>query len=172
MSGKGRIVVVDFDDTLFFVKECIGAASLELLGRRLSRSQLRELRPKEMKWKIYDLAFLKYSSLSKPNRRMINILSRERDAGTYILILTARPEKTKKETMALLRKYKVRFNSIKLRENGLAHSSDEEWKLGRINGLAERYGDITIYEDKRDNISYFKHGVLYPEKFRFVHVKE
>ena len=172
MSGKKSVAIVDFDDTLFFVRRCVEAASIEVIGHRLSRSQLRKLRPKELRGRTYDVAFSKYADLSVPNSELIGMLSKWKDSGISILILTARPAKIKRETMMLLRKYRVPFHRIIFRENELAYGRDEEWKLGKLNGLADKYDSVTVYEDKRDNIAYFRHGVANPEKFRFVEVKE
>jgi hypothetical protein len=172
MNGKKSAAIVDFDDTLFFVRRCIETASIEVIGHRLSRAQVRKLMPKELRGRVYDVAFSKYSDLSVPNRELIGMLSKWKDSGISILILTARPEKTKRETMMLLRKYRVPFHRIIFRDNELAYGRDEEWKLGKLKGIADKYDSVTIYEDKHDNIAYFRHGVANPEKFRFVEVKE
>lgn len=172
MDRKKSIAIVDFDDTLFFGRRCIEAASMEVMGHKLSRSQVRKIRPKELRGRVYDVAISKYSDLYIPNTELIGTLMKRKNSGSYILILTARPTKTKRETMKLLRKHKVPFHKIIFRDNKLIYVKDEEWKLGMLNSIAGKYDSVTIYEDKRDNIEYFKHGVADPKKFRFVEVKE
>ena len=55
----GRAIVVDFDDTLFFTQKSKEAASMEVLGKKLSKQEIRALEPKELKSQIYELGATK-----------------------------------------------------------------------------------------------------------------
>ncbi|MDG7045516.1 MAG: hypothetical protein JRN32_01705 [Nitrososphaerota archaeon] len=74
MDNKGqRLMVVDFDNTLFFTDVCIKKASKEIVGRALGAKQVRKLDKKEKRL-ILNAAFSKYWKDSIPNRKMLKLL--------------------------------------------------------------------------------------------------
>ncbi len=165
---KKKVIIVDFDDTLFFTERCTSAGSKEVVGRAMSKAAIRKLEP-GIKGRVYDLSSSKYSHLSRPNRKLIRILSRSKDSD--IVVLTARTERSRRPTVALLKKHKVPFDRAIFRENRLADTSDEIWKIGKINRFAGRYREIDFYEDKPENIAHFKHGLAHECKSTFILVE-
>ena len=103
---------------------------------------------------------------------MIKILLREWSSSTTIFILTARALSAREVTLELLKKYKIPFHMVIFRENHLMDTEDEEWKLGKINEFAEKYKNIIFYEDKPDNIAYFRKGIKGSSEHRFILVGE
>jgi hypothetical protein len=98
---------------------------------------------------VYDLAFSKYSSYSKPNEILLDILKREPE-DVKIVILSARGEGGYDDVVALLDKYTVRYEEILLRKD--LSTNDEDWKAQKVVELANGYNEIELYEDKHDNI--------------------
>lgn len=164
-----KIIVVDFDDTLFFTNECSRAACMEVLGKPLPKALVRKLKPRSLKHKVYDLAVSKYGHLARPNTKLIRILSKSDRAD--VVVLTARLARARRHTMMLLNKHGVRYSRVIFRPNRLVDSKDEEWKLGKLNGFARKYKEIDVYEDKIDNINCFKRGLKHGGKSRFVLVE-
>jgi hypothetical protein len=152
-----RLLILDFDDTLFFTGEAIAKASFEILKKEMQRREVRAL-PGREKGKIYDLAFSKYRTNSKPNAMLIRrIASDYRDYR--ILILSARSEKLYKDTEYLLREYGIPFHEIMLRDETALHMDDEKWKADYIKGILNDYEHVHLYEDKEDNIEYIRNAL-------------
>ncbi len=153
MNKRGKLILLDFDDTLFFTHGAVRKAAEELLGRRnLSKRQIRKL-PRPVKSKVYALAFSKYKHESKPNGLLLNRLRRSRK-GYDVIVLTARLKNRHGDTLDLIKKHGVRIRGIDARRD-LA-LPDEEWKLRKIKHYLKKYRALEFYEDKKDNIDYIR----------------
>ncbi|MGA3020517.1 MAG: hypothetical protein ABSD68_01040 [Candidatus Micrarchaeales archaeon] len=157
MKGKGRkkqgpVKIVDFDDTLFFSKRSLKLATREVVGRELSREEVRKL-PKSLKKRIYGLSGGKYLKFSEPNTAMINLLRRSAK-NSKIIVLTARMSGVAKRTVSFLIGNDVPFDLAIFRT--ILKIDDEVWKAGQLRTLLMHAGPTEIYEDKLENIEYFK----------------
>ncbi len=155
LSGT-RLLVVDFDNTLFFTDSCNALASKELFGRCMSLHEIRAL-PKPEKNKVYRLTFSKYMHMCKPNRRLIRRLSKEHDA--VIIVLTGQSREGMPVMQRLLECNGVNYDRLVMRLKSELRKKDERWKLERIQRLAKGYVSVELYEDKADNIAYILGGV-------------
>jgi hypothetical protein len=142
--------VVDFDNTLFFTDECTIMAARDIYGRRMQIKEIRSL-PKPEKHKIYRLGFVKYHGKSKPNAPMI---SRLKKSGAERILLTARSKEDSETIMSLIASSGLEFNRLIFRPKKYLFGHDEEWKLGVLDSILQRYDEIEFYEDKMENILY------------------
>lgn len=150
---RDKAIVADFDNTVFFTDRCVRFACKEIFGKVMSKKLVRAL-PRNTKIKLYYLAHSKYDRYSKPNERMIKLLSKEDEKEK--IILTARFLDLKSKTFNLLKKRKVNFDKVIFRELKYRKTKDEEWKRRKLRELAKKYNEINFYEDKLDNIDYIK----------------
>lgn len=166
MRKKGKLVVLDFDDTLFFTQGSVTKATKELLNRTdLSKAQVRKL-PKKTKSAVYELAYSKYKHHSKPNMKLVKFLEKSRK-DWKIIVLTARGRTLHADTLSLIKKHKIRISGFYSRAD--IAGADEVWKLGRVKAYAKRYTEVELYEDKRENIEYIKQRIgSYNIKFYLV----
>lgn len=166
-----KIALVDFDDTVFFTKYTVEEAARIILKRDLTKEEIRRL-PKEVKGKIYEYAFKKLKHKSKPNNELIEFLKKLKKEGYKIIILTARKEDARADTEELLLKYGVLFDELHMRRS--VSNSDEEWKLNMINKFLELddVEDILVFDDKEDNIKFFKENINSSDKIKFYLVRE
>ncbi|MDE1871480.1 MAG: hypothetical protein KGI06_04560 [Candidatus Micrarchaeota archaeon] len=149
MARKKNLLLVDFDDTLFFTKEGIELSSKEVLGRRIDREAVRKL-PNDIKEKIYKLAQSKYTKYSKLNKTLYKVISKSVDYD--IFILTARTNKTRIFTEKLLSTNRVNYDELIIRKS--YKIKDELWKSNIVKKLSKSYKKIKLYDDKEDNICY------------------
>ncbi|MDE1805096.1 MAG: hypothetical protein KGH59_04945, partial [Candidatus Micrarchaeota archaeon] len=63
--AEKELILVDFDNTLFFTDKTAILASKELLGLKLTGTMVRML-PREIKSKVYELGYSKYRDHSVP----------------------------------------------------------------------------------------------------------
>lgn len=166
MREKGKLVVLDFDDTLFFTHGSIKKATKELFNRTdLSKAKVRKL-PKKTKSQIYELAYSKYKHYSKPNLMLLKRLEKY-EKGFKIVVLTARGKSLHTHTLALIKKHKIKIHGFYSRPN--VQGEDEVWKLAQLRKYCKDYSETHIYEDKKDNIAYIKkHMKGYNIKFYLV----
>ncbi|MCL5101915.1 MAG: hypothetical protein M1544_00960 [Candidatus Marsarchaeota archaeon] len=146
------LLLVDFDNTLFFTDEIAVKAAAELTGKRMRIADIRALRKLE-KNKIYRHAFSNYYMESVPNRAMLEALKVKHGP---IVILTAKTKGDRMRIAELLSQNGIKSDRIILRPEKYLMAHDEEWKLMEMRKLAKRYKNIEFYEDKIDNIEYIK----------------
>ena len=146
-----KIAYIDFDDTLFFTSDAIIKAAEILMGKRLSKEEIRKL-PKEVKGRVYEYAFNELRDEAKLNTSLLEILGKLKKEGFEIVILTARTKNTLDSTTYLLKKYNIPYDKLIVRED--SSIADEEWKASIINNT---YADhIVLFEDKLENINYIR----------------
>lgn len=150
------LILIDFDNTLFFTDKAIERASKEILRKKLDGKMIRKL-PREIKSKIYGLAFSKHRDHSIPNTKLMNRIAKKTDAR--IVILTARSKVVHRHVVHLLRKNGMTIPDIIYRKKSEFSIPDEEWKKRKITEFSKRYNRIDLYEDKIDNIKYIKSGL-------------
>jgi hypothetical protein len=156
MVKQCSVALVDFDNSLFFVDESTRRASKEMLGKSMERKELRKLE-EAVKYKVYALAYSKYSYLSVPNKMLIRRL---RKMSNYkIVVITARPKPLREITLEMLKKHDIPFDALITRDKKAEKLSDEEWKLRLIRSFLRKYGRVEYYEDKKDNVKYVKEGI-------------
>ena len=153
---NGKLVIADFDNTLFFTDKCNALASKELFGKAMSLKEIRAL-PRADKSRVYALSFSKYAHLCIPNAKLIRALRAENTAR--IIILTAKSRESEPTVLRLLRKYNVRYDRLILRPKRELSKSDEGWKLEKIRSLSKGFETVELYEDKKDNIAYILNGI-------------
>lgn len=149
MHGR-KLIVLDFDNTLFFADAANRKAAKELFKKELTRGQIRKL-PNAQKGDILALANSKYAHMLKPNSPLIRKI-RRLALSHKVIILSARKIRKGDQTASLLERAGVKYDERHHRRNILI--PDEEWKLRKIKALAKGYGQIEIYDDKRENLKY------------------
>ena len=165
MAGK-KLIVLDFDGTLFFSYSAARAASRELLKRDLTMTQIKKL-PTNMKGKVYSRAYSKYAHLIAPNNAMIRRMRRAM-ANNDLVIMTARPARHGDRTDSYLSGAKIK--RIKRYHRNDVSIPDKVWKLSTLMKITKGYGTIDVYEDKATNLRHFANN-LDENKFNFYHVK-
>ncbi len=168
---KLSAIVSDFDDTLFFNKKALIYAAKELYESLIKDENINQdyklLNDLEItigegkvakgfnkKWKnkLYTLAYVKYGEELSPNEPLINYLNEGVKNGSELIILSARGEEFRKETEGLLNAHNLNYNSVILPKDH--ELKDEEWKLLEIKKLSNQYNNISLFEDKEENIRY------------------
>lgn len=153
MDRKGKLIVLDFDDTLFFTHGAIKGATKELFNRSdMGKEAVRKL-PIKTKTRIYELAYSKYKHESRPNLQLLSHLKTSKK-GYKIIVLTARSRKLNRHTTSLIKKHKIKISGFYSRAD--ITEKDEEWKLKRLKQYAKKYALVEFYEDKKENIDYIK----------------
>jgi len=146
-----KILLVDYDNTLFDTNECVKASAKELWGLDVDGEEVRKIK-KEGKSAIYSLAYTKYSHLAKPNYTMINYVKDKVSEGNIVFVLTARHCSVRPYVDFSLLSHGIIVSGIICRNNEEMKMRDEEWKA-KIIELFE--GEIEVYDDKEENLSYF-----------------
>lgn len=146
-----RVALVDLDGTLVDESEAIARAGMEVLGRRVSKAELRTL-SRALKTRIYDLAITKFSGLMKPNEEVVRLVDTLRRSGFKIVILTARLESTRRETESLLARIGVKYDELVMRES--LDIKDEVWKTQVVRSYERTHDIVIVLEDKWDNVEY------------------
>lgn len=153
MPKKTGLIVLDFDDTLFFVQRSIKIATKKLLNRTdLNKEDIRRL-PKKIKGRLYELAYSKYKNYSKPNLLLIKRLEKLRK-DNKIIVLTARGNNLSKDTFQLIRKHSILIDRVYHRKD--VNSEDELWKMKRLKNYSKFYRHVSLYEDKMENINFIR----------------
>ncbi|HIQ51067.1 MAG TPA: DUF2608 domain-containing protein [Nautiliaceae bacterium] len=143
-----KIVICDLDGTLVDDSVALKKASKEIIGKELDKQEIRKLN-KSLKGKIYDLAQRKMNYFI-PKKRIINLVNKLKSEGFFVLILTARLNKVKKETEELLKKIGVNYDLLIMRNSEELKIDDEIWKKEKAKGF---FGKENVYlEDKIENI--------------------
>jgi len=156
VGKKSGLVVLDFDDTLFFTQQSLKLATKQLLKRTdLNKAAIRKM-PNALKGRIYTLAYSKYKDYSKPNLALIKRLERLRKENA-IIVLTARGPKLISHTRYLIDKHSIDLDGIYHRKN--VNGMDEAWKMGQLKKYSKRYKTISLYEDKMENIAFIRAGL-------------
>ena len=156
MDSPKKLIVVDFDNTLFFTDGAAILAYEELHGSKIEGKQLRKL-PKPVKVNVYKLGYSKYRDFSVPNNKLIKRLAMDSDAK--VVILTARINDSHPHVKYLLKKHNVPISRIIYRLKKDLKMGDEQWKLGKLVPMMKRYEKVEIFEDKLDNIMHFKQNI-------------
>lgn len=155
-KSSEKLIILDFDETLFFTFRAIQKAANEIIGmNNVSKEEIRRL-PIKDKSKIYDLAYSKYVIDSEPNLKLIKYLE-TLDSNSKIIVLSAAGIILKSRALELIKKYKIKLDDVIFRED--VSEADELWKLREIKKLSEGYGHVDIFEDKIDNIEYIRKNV-------------
>jgi len=150
-----KIAFVDFDGTLFDERESLEKASLKILGKKLSKEEIRKL-SKEIKSKIYETNITEFYDLYKPIKEGINKVLELKKQGYKIIILTARLCKYKEFVERILKNNNIPYDELVCRED--LSLKDEEWKAKTIKEFLEKFKveDIVVLEDKEENIVYIE----------------
>ncbi len=152
--GKNKTaMLIDFDNTLFFTNALAIKASKELTGSELTINEIRAL-PWTKKRDIYGLAFFKYYMESIPNPVMIKRTASS--TGKDKILLTAKTSATKSRIASLLASEGITMDAMIFRPERYLSKHDEEWKCDVVKRILKKYDKLEIYEDKKDNINYFK----------------
>lgn len=156
MDKKSGLVVLDFDDTLFFTRQSLKFATKQLLKRTdLDKAAIRKM-PNKVKGKIYTLAYSKYKDYSKPNLALIKRLEELRRENN-IIVLTARGPKLIRHTSYLINKHSIVLDGVYHRKN--VNGMDEAWKMGQLKKYLKSYKHISLYEDKAENIEFIRRAL-------------
>ncbi|EZQ11542.1 hypothetical protein CM19_00810 [Candidatus Acidianus copahuensis] len=84
-----KILLVDYDNTLFDTNRCVEASAKELWKIDVKGEDVRKIN-REGKSAVYSLAYTKYSHLAIPNQHMINFVKERIKEGDIVFVLTAR----------------------------------------------------------------------------------
>ncbi len=152
-----KLIISDFDDTLFFTEHSIAFASHELFGVGMTRKEVRNL-DKPIISKIYDLAFSKYKDNLEPNTKLMDKYARMMTEGYEFMILSARGEQLREEVKYGLRLYDIKCEKIVLSNND-RRVSDEEWKSNFIKDYISDYDEILFFDDKIENLNMVREKV-------------
>lgn len=158
-SKRQSLLVVDFDNTLFFTDECVRRSAKDVMDKYISMAKVRKL-DKATKRKILYRAFSVYWQYATPNESLLKLL-KSRQARSKIIILTARHESYRKWTEMLLERDGVFYNKLILRPRSQQNRHDQEWKLMELKKIAKSKpnAEIQLFEDKDDNIEYIGSGM-------------
>ncbi len=156
MRRNRKLIVVDFDNTLFFTNRASFLASKELLSRGLTHAGIHRL-PEGIRRRIYHLAATKYGRHSILNKALRRRLARARDAE--IMILTARHNSSDAHTKMLLVKHGLNISKFRSRSESEMNIDDGQWKGRVIARIAAGYQEVEVYEDKRGNIGYMRDAI-------------
>lgn len=154
MAEKGRLVLLDFDGTLFFTDKSVSMASKDILGKALPKNKIREL-PRRVKSRVYELGFSKYRDMGVPNGKLIDFIKQKR-RNANIMVLTARFDGSKRDIIYLLKKGGVPDAKLVCRRRAEMHMHDEDWKASMVKSLAKGYKHVELFEDKLENIRHIK----------------
>ncbi len=154
-----KVAIVDLDGTLASEDRAVRYASKQILGKELSRQEVRKLE-KSIKSKIYDLSqsLIEYY---EPNEEVVNFVKSLKEKGYFIIILTARYDKLKEKTEELLKKIGLDYDKLIMR-NEKSHKDDEIWKRNVIREYFTK--DMKFFEDKIENLLHLIEEVKNLEK--------
>jgi phosphoserine phosphatase len=147
--SNDSIVVSDFDDTLFMSGAAVAAASEDIMGKPLSRAQVRSL-GHGLKEAIYEAAKRRYNHLFVPNMKAIEYVQACEKRGMPVVILSAGSSAQVGEVSALLKKYNVPYDKLVMRED--MSGRDEDWKKEKLGELTVGYSTVILLEDKKENL--------------------
>jgi FMN phosphatase YigB (HAD superfamily) len=147
-----KIVLVDFDNTLFNTNPCVEAAIKEIWGIEMSAEELRRVK-KEGKSAVYSLAYTKYHHLALPNSPFIEYIKRKVKEGDKVFVLTARHCSVRNYVDFSLQSHGLIVNGIICRTDEEMKMRDEEWKYIIVKLFS---GEIEVYDDKEENLEYLK----------------
>lgn len=162
------IVISDLDGTLVLTDPAVQAASMEVLGRPLTRDQTRDL-PHHIESKIHDLYQTKYSNLIVANQNFLPLYLNYVRQGVPTIILTARSHLIKQVTKALLQRLGIPYTHLIMRH---ARVADEEYKAAKLEKLVSMHPNKTFvyYDDRLENISYVANKLKERNIILFYHV--
>lgn len=156
-----KILLVDFDNTLFNTDPCVEQAALELWGQKLTSEQVRkEKRPG--KSAIYSLAYTKYHYLAEPNVDLIEYLKLRIKQGDKVFVLTARHCSVRSYVDFSLLSHGLIVNGVICRTDDEMKMKDEEWKAQIISIFK---GDVEVYDDREENLRFFYKSKLLVKLF-------
>jgi len=150
-----KIAFIDFDGTIFDERESLEKASLKILGKKLSKEEIRKL-PKDIKSKIYETNITEFYNLYKPIKEGIDKVLELKKQGYKVIILTARPCKYREFIEKILKSNNISYDKLICRED--LSLKDEEWKAKIIKEFLEKFKveDIIVLEDKEENLVYIE----------------
>ncbi len=161
MDRKENLVLVDFDNTLFFGDESLRHAERDMFGRLLAKRELKSL-DRRVRFKLHALAYTKYHHLIRPHREMIERVKKIDGAKT--IIMSARGESLRALTEALLAEQEIKVDGLLLRNKQEMKMHDEEWKLMQVRHFMRRYRQLSAYEDKLENLEYIRRHINEPKR--------
>lgn len=82
--------------------------------------------------------------MAEPNRPVIRTLRMLRRAGTKIIVVTARPERYKDDTIAWLRGQAIPYDRLVMRREG-DNRDDPELRSEQVRGA------VLLFDDKAEN---------------------
>lgn len=154
---SSKVVLIDFDNTLFFTEKSIKLAAKEVLGKGLSGPTVRKL-DKKIKHRIYELTHSKYYDSAEINDAMVFRLSKRQDYR--VVVLTARHSTVQAYTIKSLKNSNIRYDRLLSRNGKAKEMRDEDWKLEVVKRYAKRYDIIEFYDDKPENAAIVKNAGL------------
>lgn len=146
-----KILLVDYDNTLFNTNECVKASAKELWGIDINGEDIRKIK-REGKSAVYSLAYTKYSHLAKPKVKVIEYVKKRIAEGDIVFVLTARHCSVRPYADFSLLSHGIIVSGIICRNDEEMRMRDEEWKA-KIISLFD--GEIEVYDDKEENLKYF-----------------
>ncbi len=168
MTIKERLVVLDFDDTLYFTFDSVKEAARELYGTGMTVRHIFDEMPVTARVKAYYLGHSKYRNRSKLNKKLVKRIAAYGNR-TDIVIVTGRDRELQAHTLALAGQSGLKIKEIYFAAD-IAKDS-KEWKLRTLKKLAKNYKSVELYEDKGKNIDYISSNVPDDGKFKFYLVK-
>lgn len=151
---RKKLVVSDFDDTLFFTDKAFAAAGNEVIGRPVINTEVLKLEY-EQRFAIFYRAFRKHKDLLYPNSKLIEKYLGLHSDGYEIIVMSARGEELRPETRHTLEKHSIPHSKLILSDNNYS-ISDMEWKLRALRGMTEGYDEILFFDDRPDSINYIR----------------
>ncbi|MCL5009834.1 MAG: hypothetical protein M1433_02570 [Candidatus Parvarchaeota archaeon] len=154
ISKRRRLLVLDFDDTLFFTEEALSLASEEVFGKRIPVSEIRKME-NAVKQPFYEHTAVKYKEYLKPNGRLIGLSKTLKLKGYEVIVLSGRHEGQLEETKYSLDLHKIPYKAIILSKKGRT-ISNAEWKARALSEYIPRYHEILFFDDDIANIKFIK----------------
>ncbi len=167
---KRRLIISDFDDTLFFTDKSMALATKEIAGKELHGQEFREL-DSGQKRRIFITAFRKYKEGLYPNEKLIQKYKELHDSGYELIIMSARGEELRPETQHGIETHRIPAGRIVLAD-GRYKTSDREWKFGMLKELIEGYDEVLFFDDLIENIAYIQERFNGPKMRYFLVSKE
>lgn len=168
IATKERLVVLDFDGTLYFTSESARAAAKELYGITKISSHRYNSLPTKAKVAVDYLGYSKYASLSTLNAALVNYLGKSQ-AKTDFVVITGRDSKLRTPTLALTEKSGLMVKRAFFAPNMARHAMT--WRLKTIKGLARGYKSVEIYDDRKDHLDYIAKNITHCNKYQFYMVQ-
>lgn len=149
-----KLLVLDFDNTLFFTERAIHMAAKDVFGEELTLEDMYKMEA-AVKKPLFEHANTKYKEYLEPNGRLIGLSEDLRLKGYEVIVLSGRHEGHLENTRYSLDLHGVKYKKIILSPKGRT-TSDYEWKSKALSPYVSHYNEIIFFDDKMENIEYIK----------------